>query len=66
MEHMDEVYEKLKQKKVEYQSLRGDYNILFEKIKDNVQQKKVLRAEIGALQKEYKDLKSLKIKSAVE
>jgi len=58
MEHIDEVRSQLRMKKQEYQTLRDDYEILRQNIKDNVDSKKVMRKEIEILTKEFQSLKA--------
>lgn len=57
MERIDELHNKLRQLRQEYQGLRDDYEIIKQNFKANVDAKKALRKEIDTLHKEYRELK---------
>lgn len=57
MDHFNEVRSKLRNKKVAYQDLRNDYDLLVQNVKANVVLKKEMRKEIMVLTKEFQRLK---------
>ena len=60
MDELQEVRSRLRAKKVAYQDLRNDYDLLVQNVKANVEQKKAMRNEIAELTKEFQALKKQK------
>lgn len=60
MDQLNEVRSKLRAKKVAYQDLRNDYDLLIQNVKANVALKKEMRKEMAELTKEFQRLKKEK------
>jgi hypothetical protein len=60
MERIDELKGKLRTKRQEYQDLRNDYEIIMQNYKSNLEAKRIMRGEITALYKEFRELKCQK------